>query len=86
MPGGTTVRKLVGYNRHPEELTHYMACFHVTPRRLFTAAPMLNTSDVNQKEFTAFANAVSCMSNENCIVVAVTAEKKVATVLRLSRF
>lgn len=47
---------------------------------------MLNTSDVNQNEFTALANGVSVISKENCMVVAVTAEKKVATVLRFSRF
>ena len=63
-----------------------MACFHVTPSRLLTAAPMLNTNEVNQNEFTAFANGLSVISKENCMVVAVTAEKNVATVLRLSRF
>ena len=72
--------------RRWSEATYYIACFHVTPSRLLTAAPILNTSEVNQNEFTAFSNALSCISNENCIVVAVTAEKKVATVLRLSRF
>ena len=66
--------------------TYYIACFHVTPSKLFTAAPILNTSDVNQNEFTAFCNGPLVMSNENCIVVAVTAEKNVATVLRFSRF
>ena len=69
-----------------EDGTHYIACFHVRPNRLFTAAPMLNTRDVNQNEFTALASGVLVISNENCMVVAVTAEKKVATVLRLSRF
>ena len=47
---------------------------------------MLNTNEVNQNEFTAFANGLSVISKENCLVVAVTAEKNVATVLRLSRF
>ena len=67
-------------------MTYYMACFHVRPRRELTAAPMLNTSEVNQKPFTLFASRVSVWSNENCIVVAVTAEKNVATVDRLSKF
>ena len=66
--------------------TYYIACFHVTPSRLFTAAPILNTRDVNQNEFTAFAKEVSVISNENCMVVAVTAEKNVATVLRFNKF
>ena len=66
--------------------THYIACFHVSPSRLLTAAPMLKTNDVNQKVLTALATVVSVFSKENCIVVAVTAEKNVATVLRLSRF
>ena len=66
--------------------TYYMACFHVSPRRLLTAAPILNTRDVNQKPFTLFASLVSVWSNENCMVVAVTALKNVATVDRLSRF
>ena len=66
--------------------TYYIACFHVTPSKLFTAAPILNTNEVNQNEFTASASGLPVMSNENCIVVAVTAEKKVATVLRLRRF
>lgn len=42
--------------------------------------------DVNQNVLTALARGVSVVSNENCMVVAVTAEKKVATVLRLSKF
>ena len=66
--------------------TYYIACFHVTPSKLFTAAPILNTNDVNQNELTAFCNGLAVMLNENCIVVAVTAEKNVATVLRLRRF
>ncbi len=69
-----------------EEHTHYIACFHVTPSKLLTAAPILNTKDVNQNELTAFASFESVVSNENCIVVAVTALKKVATVLRFNRF
>ena len=67
-------------------VTHYIACFHVSPSRLLTAAPMLKTNDVNQKVLTALATVVSVFSKENCIVVAVTAEKNVATVLRFSKF
>lgn len=62
-----------------------MACFHVKPSKLLTAAPMLKTSEVNQKPLTASARGVPVLSNENCIVVAVTAEKNVATVDRLSK-
>ena len=48
-------------------------------------SPILNTSDVNQNAFTAFAAALSVTPNENCKLVAVTEEKKVAMVERLSR-
>lgn len=64
-----------------------MASFHVRPsRRLFMAAPTLKTNDVNQKPFTLFASALSVWPYENCIVVAVTAEKNVATVVTFSKF
>lgn len=66
--------------------TYYIACFHVSPRRLLTAAPMLKTRDVNQKPLTLLARLVFVDSKENCMVVAVTALKKVATVDRFSRF
>lgn len=46
---------------------------------------MENTIDVNQNPFTASASGVPVVSNENCNVVAVTAEKNVATVDRLRR-
>ena len=62
-----------------------MACFHVTPSRLLTAAPIENTSEMNQNPFTLLASKVSVWSKENCMVVAVTAEKKVATVDKLRR-
>ena len=68
-----------------ESKTHYIACFHVSPRRLLTAAPILKTKEANQKQLTEFAIGVRPNPYENCIVVAVTAEKKVATVERLSR-
>ena len=51
-----------------------------------TAAPTLKTRDVNQKAFTAFERGVVVTWYENCIVVAVTAEKNVDTVLRFSKF
>ena len=47
--------------------------------------PMLKTREVNQNAFTALAAALWVSAYENCRVVAVTAEKKVATVDRLSR-
>lgn len=61
-----------------------MACFQVSPNKLLTAAAMLKTREANQKQLTASAKGVPRMLNENCNVVAVTAEKKVATVERLS--
>jgi hypothetical protein len=32
--------------------THYMACFHVNPSKLFTEAAMLNTMEANQRALT----------------------------------
>ena len=66
--------------------TYYMACFQLMVNQLFAAPAMLNTRDVNQNAFTAFSNGVSVLSNVNCIVVAVTAEKIVATVLMFNSF
>ena len=48
-------------------------------------SPILNTSDVNQNALTAFAAGLPVSPNENCKLVAVTEEKKVAIVERLSR-
>ena len=48
-------------------------------------SPILNTSDVNQNALTAFAAGLLVSPNENCKLVAVTEEKKVAMVERLSR-
>jgi hypothetical protein len=62
-----------------------MACFQVSPSKLFTAALILKTRDRNQKQFTALAIESFGSSNENWRVVAVTAEKKVATVDKLRR-
>ena len=47
---------------------------------------MLKTSDVNQKALTAFEAELSVEPYENCRLVAVTEEKKVAMVDRLRRF
>lgn len=62
-----------------------MACFHVKPRRLLTAAAMLNTIEVNQKALTASSIGVLWLWKVYCSVVAVTAEKNVATVDRFRR-
>lgn len=69
--------------RSPGE--RYMACFQVSPKRLFTAAAILNTREANQKQLTAVESLLFSNSYENCKVVAVTAEKNVATVERLSK-
>ena len=50
-----------------------------------TAALRDKTSEVNQKPFTPLLSAVSVFVYENWIMVAVTAEQKVASVDRLSR-
>lgn len=65
--------------------TYYTDCFHVSPRRLLTAAAMLNTMDVNQNPLTASAAPVPTFWYEYCKVVAVTAEKTVATVERFTK-
>ena len=59
----------------------YKKVFHVQCEN----SPILNTSDVNQNALTAFAAALSVSPNENCKLVAVTEEKKVAIVERLSK-
>lgn len=65
--------------------TYYIACFHVRPSRLFTAAAMLKTREANQKQLTASDMVLRDKLKENCMVVAVTAEKNVATVERFNR-
>lgn len=47
---------------------------------------MLKTNDVNQKALTTFAAVLLVSLNENCKLVAVTEEKKVAIVERFNRF
>lgn len=49
-------------------------------------SPMLKTSDVNQNALTAFAAGPPVSLNENCRLVAVTEEKKVAIVDRFNKF
>lgn len=48
-------------------------------------SPMLKTSDANQNALTAFALAVFVTLYENCRLVIVTEENRVAMVDRLSR-
>jgi hypothetical protein len=89
MSGGTAVH---GNSLNNETLrrlinnTYYMACFHVSPSRLLTAAAILKTSDANQKPFTAFAVGDPREAKEYCKQVAVTAEKKVAIVDKFNKF
>ena len=63
-----------------------MACFQLNPINPLTAAATLNIIDVNQKPFTIFASVELVSSKENCNVVAVTDEKKVASVEMLRRY
>jgi hypothetical protein len=69
---------------YQKKFTYYIACFQVSPSKLLTAAAMLKTRDANQNELTASLMCVPVKLKENWRVVAVTAEKKVATVDRLS--
>ena len=59
----------------------YRATLHIQCENL----PILNTSEVNQSALTIFAAVLLVSPNENCILVTVTEEKKVAIVERLSR-
>lgn len=65
--------------------TYYIACLHVSPSKLLTAAPTEKTSEVNQNPLTESDSGSPVLSKENCNVVAVTAEKNVATVERFNR-
>lgn len=60
--------------------THYNACSHMYASRLLTTDAILNTNEQNQKLLTTIWSVVLASLTENCKVVAVTAEKKVATV------
>lgn len=82
-PGERLETRSEGVQQPSSETTYYIACFQVSPSKLLTAAAMLKTREANQKLFTASLRGVPVESNENCKVVAVTAEKKVATVERL---
>ena len=62
-----------------------MASCHFTPKRLLTAAPKDKTREVNQNPFTALLSTVVVFMYENWIMVAVTAEQKVANVDRFKR-
>lgn len=57
---------------------------HVMLRRLLTPEETLNTSETNHKRFTSALRAVPSYCKENCRVVAVTLEKKVAIVVMLT--
>ena len=59
----------------------YRGVFHMQCEN----SPILNTSDVNQNALTAFAAVLPVLPNENCKLVTITKEKKVAIVERLSR-
>lgn len=86
MPRRATVDVLsIDVERFTPFGTHYMACFHVSPSKLLTAEAMLNTREQNQNALTPLLRALSVVWKENCSVVAVTAEKKVATVVRFRR-
>lgn len=46
------------HNKSSEVLSYHADCFQVSPRRLLTAAAMLNTIEVNQNAFTESSRAV----------------------------
>ena len=58
-------------------MTHCKTRFHDKLKRPLIVAPTLSTKDVSQNPLTASSRGVPLCSNENCNVVAVTAEKKV---------
>lgn len=65
----------------------YIADFrHVIPKRLLIADETLKIKDKNQKKLTALSRFVPVWANENWSVVAVMAEKNVATVVMLRYF
>ena len=66
-------------------VTCYMACFQISPRRLLTADAMLNTIEVDREAFGASSSGVPSLSEVYRNVVVVTAEKTVATVVKLRR-
>ena len=57
---------------------------HDIPNILLIAEETLKTNDRNQKKLTTLPNMVSEFGSENCRVVAVTLEKKVAMVVILT--
>lgn len=65
----------------------YIADFrHVIPKRLLIADETLKIKDKNQKKLTALSRFVPVWAKENWSVVAVMAEKNVATVVMLRYF
>lgn len=71
---------------YTDRLTTYeIACVHASPSRLYTAALVLKTRDMSQKALVAVLSLVVEGPQVSCIMDAVTPEKKVATVDRLSR-
>lgn len=66
-------------------LTYKIAWVHVSASRLLIAELMLKTKEMNQKALTAFASLPVFTVYENWNIVAVTPEKKVATVARSSK-
>lgn len=68
---------------YADRLTTYkIACVHASPSRLYTAALVLKTRDMSQKALVAVLSLVVEGPQVSCIM---DAEKKVATVDRLSR-
>ena len=67
--------------RSGQKLTHIDDLLHVIPSRLLTPDETLNTSDMNQKKFTAFHRDDCVKEIDICRVVAVTLEKNVAIVV-----
>ena len=62
-----------------------MACVHVRPSRLLTAALMLKMRETNQKVFTASERPLLGAFHEKASILAVTLEKSVATVDKFVR-
>ena len=83
--GGLVVSYLfwsIGNSKRTKQwLTHIDDFLHVIPSRLLTPDDTLNTSEMNQKKFTAFHRVEWVMDIDIWSVVAVTLEKNVAIVV-----
>jgi len=66
LPGERLDWQLVACSKNDNcTYAYYMACFQVSPIKLFTAAAMLTTNDENQNTLAATCTGVSFSAYEN---------------------